>query len=259
MHDDTEVKKSYKMITPEEASEIVNKGLKPVPIDDSVERIVVFGDIHGCYAPLQRYFEENPFNDNYCYIFCGDYTDRGIQNKQVLEFLLGIYKKPNVFLIEGNHEQHTRMYASKEYIEPEKKESEYNDFYIDSIINQLKFKQSQVDKKIRRNTQVMNELSNLFKEAQQENPDCKEVTYEFETINVPEKQKQLGMENTKLSKESDDLSKFASILSHEKYNSKGALLLTSMWNAPLKTVPSARVLSAWWIWMPMISLPAPAP
>ena len=229
LHDDTEVKKSYKMITPAEAALIVNTGLKPVIIDDSIERIVVFGDIHGCYSPLKRYFEENPFNENYCYIFCGDYTDRGIQNKSVLDFLLSIYKKPNVFLIEGNHEQHTRMYASKEYVEPEKKESEYNDFYIDSVINQLKFKQSQVDKKIRRNTQVMNELSNLFKEAQQENSDCKEVIYEFETINVPEKQKQLGMENTKLSKESDDLSKFASILLHEKYNSKGALLTTSMW------------------------------
>ena len=229
LHDDTEVKKSYKMITPQEASEIVNTGLKPVVIDDSVEKVVVFGDIHGCYAPIQRYFEENPFNDKYCYIFCGDYLDRGIQNKQVLEFLLGIYKKPNVFLIEGNHDQWVRMYASKDYVEPEKKENEYNDFYLDSVINQLKFKQSQVDKKIRRNTQTMNELSNLLKEAREENPDCKEVIYEFETINVPEKQKQLGMENSKLEKESEDLSKFANILLHEKHNSKDTLLTTSTW------------------------------
>lgn len=39
------------------------------------------------------------------YIFLGDYIDRGIENVEVLKYLLGIYQKPNVLLLEGNHER----------------------------------------------------------------------------------------------------------------------------------------------------------
>ncbi|OBV29567.1 hypothetical protein BKN38_02935 [Helicobacter sp. CLO-3] len=39
------------------------------------------------------------------YIFLGDYIDRGLQNAEVIAFLLGIMELPNVCLIEGNHER----------------------------------------------------------------------------------------------------------------------------------------------------------
>ncbi|WP_334083362.1 RNA ligase, partial [Helicobacter typhlonius] len=39
------------------------------------------------------------------YIFLGDYIDRGVQNAQVVRFLLGIMDLPNVCLLEGNHER----------------------------------------------------------------------------------------------------------------------------------------------------------
>ena len=67
------------------------------------DKIVHIGDIHGCYTALMEYFK-NGLNDNYMYIFCGDYIDRGIENADVIKFLLEIYKKPNVLLLEGNHE-----------------------------------------------------------------------------------------------------------------------------------------------------------
>ena len=78
--DRSEIKSAYKLISPDEALEIINKPLEPVEVDK--EKVVVFGDIHGCYEPLKEYFDKNPFDENTCYIFCGDYIDRGIQNKK---------------------------------------------------------------------------------------------------------------------------------------------------------------------------------
>ena len=86
------------------------------PFDaDGYEKVVVFGDIHGCWQPLKEYFDTNPFSDGILYVFTGDYTDRGIQNKEVVEWLLQHYEKKNVILLEGNHERWVREYAHGEY------------------------------------------------------------------------------------------------------------------------------------------------
>ena len=74
------------------------------------EKIVHIGDIHGCYTALMEYFK-NGLNDNYMYIFIGDYIDRGIENVEVVKFLIEISKKPNVLLLEGNHERWLWIYA----------------------------------------------------------------------------------------------------------------------------------------------------
>ena len=135
--DEREIKSAYKLISPNEALEIINKPLEPVEVDK--EKVVVFGDIHGCYEPLKEYFDKNPFDENTCYIFCGDYTDRGIQNKEVLEFLFSIYKNKNVILLEGNHEKWLRIYASKEYDISNylaDKKIKYKDVYITKIIGE---------------------------------------------------------------------------------------------------------------------------
>ena len=47
------------------------------------EKIVHIGDIHGCYTALMEYFKDG-LNDNYMYIFLGDFIDRGIENSEVL-------------------------------------------------------------------------------------------------------------------------------------------------------------------------------
>ena len=56
--------------------------------------------------------EEHPFNEEYCYIFTGDYLDRGNQNAEVFLFLDSIKDKKNVCLVQGNHEYHIQKFAT---------------------------------------------------------------------------------------------------------------------------------------------------
>lgn len=79
------------------------------------EDVVVIGDIHGCYEPVEKWFKDHPFSDKTYYIFLGDYIDRGLQNKEVLEFLEQICEKPNVVLLTGNHEKWIVEYADGLY------------------------------------------------------------------------------------------------------------------------------------------------
>lgn len=108
--DDKEVSTRFNILTPEEAVEKLHENLL---FDyNHYEKVVVFGDIHGCYEPLKNYFNDNPFNEKTAYIFVGDYVDRGIQNKEVLEFLIKLKDNKNVLLLEGNHERWIRLYAN---------------------------------------------------------------------------------------------------------------------------------------------------
>ena len=75
------------------------------------KKIIHVGDIHGCFEPLTKYFVENPISDENFYIFVGDYLDRGIENASVMKFLLQIFNKDNVLLLEGNHERWIQIYA----------------------------------------------------------------------------------------------------------------------------------------------------
>ena len=115
INSDTEVSKKFKILSPTEALEEINSSYI---IDCSnYDEIDFVGDIHGCYEPLQEYFNNNPFSDSTLYVFTGDYIDRGIQNKEVLEFLLQLYDKPNVLLLSGNHEIHLQKYCQKDHVD----------------------------------------------------------------------------------------------------------------------------------------------
>lgn len=77
------------------------------------ESVVIIGDIHGCYDVLidglkqaKALDDNNSIKENIFYIFCGDYIDRGIQNTEVVNFIYDIMEKPNVIILEGNHESH---------------------------------------------------------------------------------------------------------------------------------------------------------
>lgn len=89
---------------PTDAKEIIAQ-LQYKPHDmNKYENIFIFGDIHGCYNPLKKFFEDNPFSEKNYYLFTGDYLDRGIQNVETFEFLYSLMNNYNVGLIEGNHE-----------------------------------------------------------------------------------------------------------------------------------------------------------
>lgn len=86
------------------------------PIDfNEYDDIVVFGDLHGCFTPFKRWFDEHPFSEKTKYIFVGDYTDRGIENDKVIDWLLNNYEKKNITLLEGNHEKWLKEYANGDY------------------------------------------------------------------------------------------------------------------------------------------------
>lgn len=70
------------------------------------KRIVMVGDVHGCYTALSSALDFfGGIRNDIFYIFCGDYIDRGIENAQVVQFLISIMDRPNVCLLEGNHER----------------------------------------------------------------------------------------------------------------------------------------------------------
>ncbi|HBA48152.1 MAG TPA: calcineurin [Lachnospiraceae bacterium] len=72
----------------------------------SYKKVHHIGDIHGCNTVLQKYLADNGgLKDDEMYIFVGDYIDRGVENAEVVEFLLSIMNRKNVLMLEGNHER----------------------------------------------------------------------------------------------------------------------------------------------------------
>ena len=96
------------VIKPEELDKVF---MKKIDLSE-YKAIHHVGDAHGAYTALQEYLNEiGGIKDDHFYIFAGDYIDRGIENAEVIQFLLSIKDKPNVFLLEGNHEIHLRRYS----------------------------------------------------------------------------------------------------------------------------------------------------
>ena len=196
LQDVGEVKKQFTIISPKDAAELIEAPLVPFEIPENYNKVVIFGDIHGCMDPVTEYFEKNPFDENTNYIFTGDYIDRGLQNKEVLEFLISIKDKKNCVFLEGNHEKWLRIYSQKDYDMEyyENRNKEYKDIYVQKIISQLKDRENTLTKKINANKNKSEELSKLLRESWETDPDNREVYYHFEKINVPDTQKQLHKE-----------------------------------------------------------------
>lgn len=77
------------------------------------KKIHHIGDIHGCNTALQKYLSDNGgIKDDEMYIFTGDYIDRGLENVEVVNFLISIANKKNVLMLEGNHERWLWLYAN---------------------------------------------------------------------------------------------------------------------------------------------------
>lgn len=77
------------------------------------KKIHHIGDIHGCNTVLQKYLSDNGgMKDDEFYIFTGDYIDRGLENAEVVKFLISIKDKKNVLMLEGTHERWLWLYAN---------------------------------------------------------------------------------------------------------------------------------------------------
>jgi len=100
-------------VKPEQFSQIFKYNS---PDYSKYKKIHHIGDIHGCFDPIAKYFATG-LNDDELYIFIGDYIDRGIQNVEVLEFLMNIANQPNVIMLEGNHEIWLWKWANNERVE----------------------------------------------------------------------------------------------------------------------------------------------
>lgn len=98
------------VIRPDELDKI---WFKPIDLSE-YKKVHHIGDIHGCYTALKGYFDnDGGLKDDEFYIFTGDYIDRGIENAEVVNFLISIYTKPNVLLLEGNHERWLWIWANE--------------------------------------------------------------------------------------------------------------------------------------------------
>ena len=96
------------VIKPEELDKVF---MKKIDLSE-YKAIHHVGDTHGAYTALMEYLDQiGGIKDEDFYIFVGDYIDRGIENAEVVQFLLSIKDKPNVLLLEGNHEIHLRKYS----------------------------------------------------------------------------------------------------------------------------------------------------
>lgn len=79
-------------------------------------KIIVVGDLHGdlqtlktlCYEWIKTGILKKDFsiNKDYCFVFLGDYADRGDHGTEVFDFILRLFLKNThrVFLLRGNHE-----------------------------------------------------------------------------------------------------------------------------------------------------------
>lgn len=105
---------TFKELSKDEARDLAYYPLiNPMVIED-YDQVVVFGDIHGCWDSVKKYFDKYPYNEHTMYYSVGDLLDRGLQNKEVLEWACDMVRKPNFVVIEGNHERNERFYVNGE-------------------------------------------------------------------------------------------------------------------------------------------------
>lgn len=98
------------VIKPDELDRI---WLKKIDLS-AYKKIHVIGDIHGCWTAMAECLVEKlgGYHEDEFYIFTGDYIDRGIENASVVDFLIHTYERPNVLLLEGNHERWLWVWAN---------------------------------------------------------------------------------------------------------------------------------------------------
>ncbi|SHK88764.1 serine/threonine protein phosphatase 1 [Selenomonas ruminantium] len=73
---------------------------------DKIERLLVFGDIHGKFDRFMEAYQKAGFNpDKDLLVFLGDYLDRGEQPVSVMEWVMENFGNRHMIFLRGNHEQ----------------------------------------------------------------------------------------------------------------------------------------------------------
>ncbi len=67
-------------------------------------RLIAIGDIHGEYYKLEKLLENLQIQHDDTVIFLGDYIDRGLYSKQVIDRLLELSTFCSCTFLKGNHE-----------------------------------------------------------------------------------------------------------------------------------------------------------
>ena len=67
-------------------------------------RMLAIGDIHGCHAALTALLAQVQLRPADTVIFTGDYIDRGLASRQVIDDLLFLHKFCSPVFLRGNHE-----------------------------------------------------------------------------------------------------------------------------------------------------------
>lgn len=97
------------------ADDLEFKKLFEIPLVklDRFKSIYVIGDIHGCHTVMNEFLSKH-FNGDSCYIFVGDYIDRGTKSVEVINDLMHLKKQypKNIVLLKGNHERHLFDFAN---------------------------------------------------------------------------------------------------------------------------------------------------
>lgn len=73
--------------------------------------LCVIGDVHGARNALDEYFKLNPFSEDIGYVYLGDFFDRSDCNGETFEFVMSIFNRPNVMILQSNHGEHLKKFA----------------------------------------------------------------------------------------------------------------------------------------------------
>ncbi|MCP9261782.1 hypothetical protein DINM_005108 [Dirofilaria immitis] len=107
----------------EEIREILLQGAKVFLEEPTLLEVplpcIVYGDIHGQYSDLHRWFNLNGWPSQVRSVFLGDFVDRGSHGIEVVALLtaLKIRFPKNIFLCRGNHEEESLNRAYSFYEE----------------------------------------------------------------------------------------------------------------------------------------------
>jgi len=69
-----------------------------------MQRLLVFGDIHGCADTLKKLIDKIKLTKDDKLIFLGDYIDRGQNVFEVVDFLIELSNNFDCVFLKGNHE-----------------------------------------------------------------------------------------------------------------------------------------------------------